>query len=222
MPSLAAVVEQALDVERERAGDEDAREVDERAARPSRCAVSQSPKASAMPMLAAAGIVVTLISTPISAPDLAVLRLSIPAAPAQTATMKANASGWRCCSPADGDSTSKASGIRSAPSKASVASDGGGDREREAERERGRRPPREVLAQLHERDAQAGDRTELRADDHRADDQDLAVEEDPDRRDDPGQDHVEQEDGRTARRSRWCAGRAPPRSRRPRASRARA
>ena len=46
-----------------------------------------------MPMLAAAGIVVTLIRTPINAPDLAVLRLSIPAAPAQTATMRANASG---------------------------------------------------------------------------------------------------------------------------------
>jgi hypothetical protein len=56
-------------------------------------AVCQSPKAAAMPMLAAAGIVVTLIRTPINAPDLAVLRLSIPAAPAQTATMKANASG---------------------------------------------------------------------------------------------------------------------------------
>ena len=36
-------------------------------------AVSQSPSAAAMPMFAAAGIVVTLISTPISAPDFAVL-----------------------------------------------------------------------------------------------------------------------------------------------------
>ena len=40
--------------------------------------MSQSPNAAAMPMLAAAGIVVTLINTPISAPDLAVLRLSMP------------------------------------------------------------------------------------------------------------------------------------------------
>ena len=44
-------------------------------------------------MLAAAGIVVTLISTPISAPDLAVLRLSMPAAPAQAATKNVKKSG---------------------------------------------------------------------------------------------------------------------------------
>ena len=46
-------------------------------------------------MLAAAGIVVTEIRTPISAPDLAVLRLSIPAAPAQAATKNAKKSGAR-------------------------------------------------------------------------------------------------------------------------------
>ena len=39
-----------------------------------------------MPTLAAAGIVVTEIRTPMSAPDLAVLRESVPATPAQTAT----------------------------------------------------------------------------------------------------------------------------------------
>ena len=44
-------------------------------------------------MLAAAGIVVTEISTPISAPDFAVLRLSTPAAPAQAATKKEKKSG---------------------------------------------------------------------------------------------------------------------------------
>ena len=44
-------------------------------------------------MLAAAGIVVTLISTPISAPDFAVLRLSMPAAPAQAATKNVKKSG---------------------------------------------------------------------------------------------------------------------------------
>ena len=44
-------------------------------------------------MLAAAGIVVTEISTPISAPDLAVLRLSMPAAPAHAATKKVKKSG---------------------------------------------------------------------------------------------------------------------------------
>ncbi len=45
------------------------------------------------PMLAAAGIVVTEIATPIRAPDLAVERLSMPAAPAQTATNAEKKSG---------------------------------------------------------------------------------------------------------------------------------
>ena len=44
-------------------------------------------------MLAGAGIVVTEISTPISAPDFAVDSESIPAAPAHTATKKARKSG---------------------------------------------------------------------------------------------------------------------------------
>jgi len=46
-------------------------------------------------MFAAAGIVVTDMRTPISAPDVAVLRLSIPAAPAQAATKKLKKSGLR-------------------------------------------------------------------------------------------------------------------------------
>ena len=44
-------------------------------------------------MFAAAGIVVTEISTPISAPDFAVDSESIPAAPAQAATKNAKKSG---------------------------------------------------------------------------------------------------------------------------------
>ena len=44
-------------------------------------------------MLAAAGIVVTEISTPISAPDLAEVSESMPAAPAKQATMKEKSSG---------------------------------------------------------------------------------------------------------------------------------
>ena len=48
---------------------------------------SQSDDAADSPMSDAAGIVVTLISTPISAPDLAVVSDSVPAAPAQKATM---------------------------------------------------------------------------------------------------------------------------------------
>ena len=69
-----------------------ASEIDGELGRPNR-RVFQSPNAAAMPMFAAAGIVVTEIRTPISAPDFAVHRLSMPAAPAQAATMNANASG---------------------------------------------------------------------------------------------------------------------------------
>src|SRR3954447_24893608 len=53
----------------------------------------QSASAAATPMLAAAGIVVTEISTPISAPDLAEVSESTPAAPAKQATMKEKSSG---------------------------------------------------------------------------------------------------------------------------------
>ena len=69
-----------------------------------------------------------------------------------------------------------------------------GDREREADRERERRAGRQLAPALHERDAQARDRTELGADDHRPDDQDRGVEEDADRGDDRRQHHVDQED----------------------------
>src|ERR1044072_8694945 len=54
---------------------------------------AQLPSAAATPMLAAAGIVVTEISTPTSAPDLAEVSERTPAAPAKTATMKENSSG---------------------------------------------------------------------------------------------------------------------------------
>ena len=54
----------------------------------------QSAPAAATPMLAAAGIVVTEIRTPIKAPDLAEVSDSIPAAPARAATMKEKPSGW--------------------------------------------------------------------------------------------------------------------------------
>src|SRR5512144_3225913 len=55
--------------------------------------VSQSAYAAATPMLAAAGIVVTEIRTPISAPDFAVDSDSMPAAPAHAATKKEKKSG---------------------------------------------------------------------------------------------------------------------------------
>src|SRR3954451_2066636 len=53
----------------------------------------QLPSAAATPMLAAEGIVVTEISTPTSAPDLAEVRESMPAAPAKEATRTEKVSG---------------------------------------------------------------------------------------------------------------------------------
>ena len=164
-------------------------------------------------MLAAAGIVVTEISTPISAPDLAVERLSMPAAPAQTATMNANASGLEMLFASAWSSMSKASGTMSAPSKMQRGEHGGADREREADDERERRAARE-LGRAAGRPRRTRPATGPNsgpttiAPTTRIGD----VEEDPDRGDDRGQHHVEQEDAPTARRSRWCAGRAPPRS----------
>ena len=54
---------------------------------------AQLPSAAATPMLAAAGIVVTETRTPISAPDLVEVSESIPAAPANRATITENSSG---------------------------------------------------------------------------------------------------------------------------------
>src|SRR3954452_18090254 len=54
---------------------------------------AQLPSAAATPMLAAAGIVVTEISTPTRAPDLAEVSESIPAAPAKQATSTEKVSG---------------------------------------------------------------------------------------------------------------------------------
>ena len=155
VPPLSAVVQQALDVERERAGEQDPGEVDDELPGRARAPCPSPRRRSAMPMLAAAGIVVTEISTPISAPDFAVLRLSIPAAPAQTATMNANASGsemllgQRVGLDVEGvrDQVRAVEGQR--------GQGGRGDREREADAQRDRRAPRQIRAPLHERDARA-------------------------------------------------------------------
>ena len=72
-------------------------------------------------MLAAAGIVVTEISTPISAPDLAVLRLSMPAAPAQAATKKLKKSGSEMMFAKPWSSWVKSSANRPVALKISVA-----------------------------------------------------------------------------------------------------
>ena len=142
-------------------------------------------------------MVVTEINTPISAPDFAVESESIPAAPAQTATKKASRSGlamipatsvWASELKVSGDDPGRPEDLRRQV--------GRGDRQREADRERDERAHRERPASLHERDAEPGDRPELRAHHHRADDQDRRVQQDPDRRDQRRQDHEREEHGR--------------------------
>ena len=154
---------------------------------------SLSPSAAATPMLAAAGIVVTEISTPTRAPDLAEVSESTPAAPASAATITVKWSGFEMnC------------GERVAVLGEPVRDQAGRveqkreqearpDRERKADQERGQRAPDQVAALLDDGDAEPGERPELRPDDHRADDQDQRVGEDPHRGDQGRQDHEREE-----------------------------
>ena len=145
------------------------------------------------------------------------LRLSIPAAPAQTATMKANASGSEMMLASRCDSTSKSSGIRSAPSKASVASVVAAIASGKPTTQRDRRASRQIRAALHDRDAEPGDagRTPARRPSRRRRGSRSRGRSRSPRSARPGPCRARTRP--TARRSRWCAGRAPPRSRRPRA-----
>ena len=145
-------------------------------------------------MLAAAGIVVTEMSTPISAPDLAVLRLSIPAAPAHAATKKAKKSGWEMRFARLWSSSENVSGNSPVALKISDRDVDGRDREREADGEREGRAQREPRLALHERDAEARERAELGPDDHRADDQDRGVLVDADRGEQRREHHEREED----------------------------
>ena len=146
-------------------------------------------------MLAAAGIVVTEISTPISAPDLVEVSESTPAAPAKKATMKEKSSGseMNC-----GQRRARSCRSRSRPARSHLRDqreeEGGGDPEREADRERGQR--------AHARGPGGAATTATQSpasgpnsgpDDHRADDQDRRAEQDPDRGDQAGEDHEGEE-----------------------------
>src|SRR5215218_5862338 len=82
---------------------------------------SQSAYAAVTPMLAAAGIVVTEMSTPISAPDFEVDSDSIPAAPAQAATKNVKKSGLEITLAIEWDDWSNVSSLRSVALKISVA-----------------------------------------------------------------------------------------------------
>ena len=87
-------------------------EVDARAVPRSRRTSFQSPYAAAMPAFAAAGSVATDTSTPMSAPDFAVLSESIPAAPAHTATKNEKKSGEAMTFDRLWSSTRNSSGVR--------------------------------------------------------------------------------------------------------------
>ena len=140
-------------------------------------------------MLAAAGIVVTEIRTPIKAPDLAEVSDRTPAVPARYATMKEKTSGlgdelrerMALLREVIGD---EAAVPLSASASRKVAVIPSGNPIASATRER----LSEVAAQLNRGHAQAGDRTELGPDHHRADDQHDLVGEYPDR----GDHHREQ------------------------------
>ena len=145
-------------------------------------------------MLAAAGIVVTLIRTPISAPDFAVLRLSIPAVPARDRDDEGERVGL-------GDAARQLVGLDVEGVRDQVGAvegqrgqGGGEDREREADGQRDRRASRQILAELHEATHRPATGPNSGPTTIAPTTRISRVEEDADRRDDPGQDHVEQED----------------------------
>ena len=124
-----------------------------------------------------------------SAPDFADVSDRIPAIPAQNATKNAKKSGLAMILERLWEAASKFSGLAPIALNSRQATVTSRDRDREADRQREQRPQRERRSALDERDADPGDRAELRADDHRADDEDRRVEQDADGRDEPGEDH---------------------------------
>ncbi len=122
-------------------------------------------------MLAAAGIVVTEMRTPTSAPDFAVESERAPAVPASSATSTVYSSGWEMKRVAGRASSVRRSGAepvtRRTIASANAAAIPAGNPTASARSELARAP----LA-LHERDAEPGERAELWTHYHRSDDQD--------------------------------------------------
>ena len=136
------------------------------------------------------------MSTPISAPDFAVVRLSMPATPAPKATKNAKKSGLEiACANVDSskenDSGARPVSLKISPARY-VAVIAAGKPTASASSERSG----ELALALHERDAEAGDRAELGPDDHRPDDQDRRVEQQPDRGDQRREDDEREVGGR--------------------------
>ena len=173
-------------------------------------------------MLAAAGIVVTEISTPTSAPDLAEVSESTPAAPAKQATMNEKASGlemnW-----VSGLLDALEVGVDQAGRHADQGEqEGGGDPDREADRRArsasaGRR--RGAARRSPRRGRRAG-RTRARRPSRRRSGSASRVKI-PTERDQAGEDHEGEEVAAELGRSPRCAPRPPPRRRRRRAAPAR-
>ena len=145
--------------------------------------------------MAAAGIVVTETSTPIRAPDLVEVSESTPAIPAKKATMNEKASGWEMNWVNGWSSSVNESGPRpvsltiSEKTYAAVIPAGKPTASASSERFATSTAP------LRHGHAEPGERPELRSDDHRADDQDRRVEEDPRGGDQHRQDHEGDEVG---------------------------
>ena len=124
-----------------------------------------------------------------SAPDFAAVSDSTPAMPAQNATKNAKKSGLAMILDRLWEAASKFSGLAPIAWNSRRRDRHDRDRDREADRQREQRAQRQRRSALDERDADPGDRAELRADDHRADDEDRRVEQDADGRDEPGEHH---------------------------------
>nr|BFE73571.1 hypothetical protein GCM10020092_068720 [Actinoplanes digitatis] len=143
--------------------------------------------------MAAAGMVVTEISTPTSVPVLAEVSESI----AGHAAEEADHPGQRVRAPDEVGERPLLEQHRP------VHQIEGGEQphrqhrddhgEREAGREGQPRAADQPPSAPHDADAEGGERAELRADDHRSDDQDRLVEQDTDRGDDHGDGHERQE-----------------------------
>ena len=130
-------------------------------------------------MFAAAGMVVTEMSTPIRAPDFADVSERIPAIPATKATKNEKKSGFEMNPVSGWLSGTKSSGdTPSARNSEHARGTSGRTPTGKPTASAAQRATREVGAALDERHAEPGERAELGPDHHRSHDQDRLVEQD--------------------------------------------
>ena len=133
------------------------------------------------------------------APDFDVESERAPAVPARSATRIEYSSGWEMNSVAGRASSVRSSGAEPNPRRAQREQKRRADSGREPDCERFQRASRELPLPLDERDAETGERPELRADDHRSDDENDRVLDDPDRGDHRREKHEADEAKRELR-----------------------